>query len=191
MAKGISNRTHLNIPQARRAMDVDGLQSNVLDVLRNIDRWANTLPFGSVGFHFTRNTNESATAPATETTITWNNVVQDRENWMPRAGTVSTIVVPRELSGLYVFRYAVYFGGGTSSQYPWIRVNGLALTNNDGYTGNQYIPHLVTFAMLNDGDEITAGNTNLSGGNTTIAAGGGGASDALVPSLQAWRISLI
>lgn len=187
MARGISRRHQVTIP-AMRARDVTELDARLTDVTRNIERAFNGLPIASTGFHFTRSTNEAATANLAETSVTWNTVVQDRENWMPAAGTVQTITVPRELSGLYLLRFACYWVNSVAMT-PFIRVNGNAITVEPPIA--RAYASIVGVALLNDGDTITAGVLNQSGANQTITTTAGDTYNHAMPSLQAWRIAVL
>lgn len=192
MAKGISNRMHLNLPMARRAMDPVGLESRLDDALRVIDRWANSLPFAVVGFHFRRTTNELATANLGATNITWNQVIEDREGWMPSSGSTSSIVVPRERSGLYLLRLSVLWQPAAAFIAPRIQVNGAnAITSPDSYLTTIDRATVTTLALLGDGDVITAGITNNSGSPTTVTAFGGDIRSNPYPQIQGWRLALL
>lgn len=192
MAKGISNRMHLNLPMFRRATaDIAAVEQRVDESLRNIARWANSLPFAATGFDFWRSTNEAATSASTERVITWTNVIDDREGFMPASGSTQSITVPRELSGLYIFRFTLWFGGAVTGQLPFIRVNGNAITNAPNYSTTEYMHSTIALQLLQDGDVITAGHRNDSGGSVTVTAFGGASLDAPVPRLQAWRIALL
>lgn len=191
MGKGISNRMHLNLPKARRALDVAGIESRLDESLRVIDRWANSLPFAAHGFHFRRTVSEGATPNGAPQTITWTTVVEDRDKWMPIAGTVQSIVVPRESSGLYMLRLSIYWATTVAGLVPWIRRNGAALTSSDMFTVATDRDTLVTVATLEDGDVLTAGWTNLSGAARTITAAPGTDLGNPYPEFQAWRIALL
>jgi hypothetical protein len=182
MAKGYSNRARLSLPPATT--------TELETITRPLERWANNLPFASVGFYFSRTTNESATANLAATTITWNNAILDHENWMPTAGTVQSIVVPAGLSGLYAFRFAVYWATATTGMIPFLRINGTTILTSDVFQVANDKASCLAFSMLNDGDVITAGLSNASGSARTITAFGATSLEALLPTLQAWRISL-
>lgn len=183
MAKGINNRTHLSLPHR--------VPDEMADITRNLGTWANGLPFGAVGFAFTRNVSEAATVPAATTVITWNNVVADRENWMPIAGTVQSIVVPPGLSGVYSIRFNVYWAVAAAGMEPFIRVNGNGVTLVEMVT--IAVDRVATGAqvLLNDGDVIVAGIFNGSAANKTVTAFAGNPNVGILPSLSAWRISLL
>lgn len=183
MAQGISQRTRLSLP---RVPDELTPMANVLE------RWGNHLPFASVGFNFYRSTNETVLATGVDRTITWDTAITDQENWMPVAGTVQSIVVPPGLSGLYVFRFNVYWVAALAAITAWIRVDGAAVSNvHPGQTSATVGNTLTAIYPVQDGSVITAGVFNGSPGNITITNDGGSAFNYRAPSFAAYRIALL
>ena len=160
------------------------------DTRRQLMRWANGLPFGRAGFHVTRTTDDAAIANAAAGTITFNNLVDDAENWWaPGASTQQTFTVPAGLSGVYHLESLVYAGGFASFWQLVLSVNGAAVTrsgsSNDGFRA------ISATVPLNDGDTISVILVNFSGGAITPTAIAAGALEAAVPYLIAYRISLL
>lgn len=161
------------------------------DTRRQLMRWANGLPFGRAGFDFTRSTNDSSVAYLGTATLTWTEVVDDAENWMPSSGSTQTITVPPGLSGMYVFEYHVYWVASVAGVIPYVAVNGSTITSSDTYTSASTMASRNGLVMLNDGDTITAGFFNASGGALIPARGGGSGLEKVTPRLRMYRISLL
>lgn len=182
MAKGISNRTRLSLPQAS---DEARAMANTLE------RWGNNLPFAHTGFMFWRTTNETALGAGLTREITWNQVVMDHENWMPAAGTVQSIVVPQGLSGWYQLQLDVYWVNAATPMFPFIRVNGQAITFAADFAVAVSAGTVSALRPLNDGDLITAGLVNGSAAPQTITSGAGDPTNDNTPTLTATRVALL
>jgi len=180
VAQGINNRVRLALP----------MSGSEEDTRHSLQRWANGLPFGAVGFHFTRASDDSAIANTATGTITWTAVVEDRENWMPATGSTTSITVPAGLSGIYVINCCLAWDTTVTALTPRVEVNGSPITTPWSY-------HLTTDRWeasstwpLNDGDVLEVKMTNASGASRTpkfYSAVG----DRVRPYISAWRISLL
>lgn len=184
MAQGISQRARLSLP-------------TVPDELRQfsntLERWGNRLPLAHAGFQFWRSTNETALATSNTREVTFDTAVVDHENWMPVAGTVQSIVVPPGLSGWYQFQFNIYWAVAGAGMFPFIRVNGNAVTlgaSSAGVLASDSASITATW-LMNDGDIITAGVLNGSGANRTITSAPGDTFNLKSPYLSAARFALL
>lgn len=180
MARGISQRTSPSI------RSFDDAPSVAFDQLKqHIAR----LPFGAVGFHFRRVTNDAAIANGANDLITWTDVVADREGFMPSGGLGDTITVPRELSGAYAVSVCVYFGSALSNVYVAIRHNATVVRQE--LATSQDRVNVSALVLLEDGDTLDVQVVNSSGGSITPTANTASATSPPAPDLAAWRISLL
>lgn len=182
MAQSITPRTRLSMRDFER--DPRG-------ALRDLQRWADYLPFGRVGFEAHASFNQDLTN-GTLTNITLDSLDVNVEGWTTFG---SAIKVPAGLSGTYVFVCHAFFTTAVASAYVIIR----SLDAAGNYTvhgidrGGTAVDgrNLTGIGPVNDGDSISVAVRNFSGATITVRSYAGDTETPPMFGLKGYRISLL
>jgi hypothetical protein len=180
MGRSINLRTRLSLPP--RA-DWDTSRAP-------LQRWADSLPFGSAGFHVTRDANGASIPSLATASVTFTEALDDQENWFGPSST-NTLVVPPGMSGLYALD--AYVRIGLTPVASWsisIHVNGLAVCNSD-FSSQENRRSTSAITPLRDGDRLSLSVHNSSIDAITPNFTPTGAVFPRSPFLRGYRISLL
>jgi hypothetical protein len=179
MARGINLRAALRLPSGWP-------QARVV-----LERWGSALPLGAAGFHLSRATNGSSIVTGATALIPWSVVLDDAETWWPNgAGSASTLIVPRSLSGLYALETHVAVGAAAANWSIAIQVNGVAVAASDR-ASTEVRRTASTLVPLNDGDELTVALDNASGSALVPTFVAATPTTPRAPFFRGYRVSLL
>lgn len=158
--------------------------------LTEVQRWANYLPFGTVGWHFTNSGNGPVIGPGATGTLTFDTVAQDLEGF--RSGANTEAVIPKGLSGTYVIEACAYWAANVNTLMSIVRTTAAGVaTGIANFDLTTQRGQLHAIERLAEGDRLTVLLFNNSAGNITVTAVAAGPFNVQMPYFKGYRISLL